>query len=117
MATITSEDVLTPVPQVIAHEITRPRQTKRWVDWVTTTDHKKIGVLYLYTSLLFFLFGGLEAVLIRAQLARPNMTLVGAETYNHWGIIVCFPGGLPYKGAELPSRSRVCMGGRRAVGQ
>ena len=34
--------------------------------WLTTVDHKRIGVLYLYTSLFFFLFGGLEAVIIRA---------------------------------------------------
>src|SRR5687767_15562938 len=50
--------------------------------WLTTVDHKRIGVLYLYTSLFFFLFGGLEAVIIRAQLAGPNKTLVSAEMYN-----------------------------------
>jgi cytochrome c oxidase subunit I len=50
--------------------------------WLTTTDHKRIGILYLYTSLFFFLFGGLEAVVIRAQLMRPNGTLVSAELYN-----------------------------------
>src|SRR5512132_4607048 len=50
--------------------------------WLTTVDHKRIGVLYLYTSLFFFLFGGLEAVLIRAQLSGPNKTLVSAEMYN-----------------------------------
>jgi cytochrome c oxidase subunit I len=50
--------------------------------WLTTVDHKRIGVLYLYTSLFFFLFGGLEAVLIRAQLAGPNKHLVSAEMYN-----------------------------------
>jgi cytochrome c oxidase subunit 1 len=50
--------------------------------WLTTVDHKRIGVLYLYTSLFFFLFGGLEAVLIRAQLARPNSQLISAELYN-----------------------------------
>src|SRR5215208_2467931 len=50
--------------------------------WLTTVDHKRIGVLYLYTSLFFFVFGGLEAVVIRAQLARPNSTLVSAEMYN-----------------------------------
>src|SRR5215212_3510765 len=50
--------------------------------WLTTVDHKRIGVLYLYTSLFFFLFGGLEAVVIRAQLARPNKHLVSAEMYN-----------------------------------
>jgi cytochrome c oxidase subunit I len=56
-------------------------QTGLW-SWLTTVDHKRIGVLYLYTSLFFFLFGGLEAVVIRAQLARPNSTLVSAEMYN-----------------------------------
>src|SRR3954467_14855919 len=56
-------------------------QTGLW-SWLTTVDHKRIGVLYLYTSLFFFLFGGLEAVLIRAQLSGPNMHLVSAETYN-----------------------------------
>ncbi len=50
--------------------------------WLTTTDHKRIGLLYFYTAFAFFLVGGLEALLIRAQLARPNGTVVGAETYN-----------------------------------
>src|SRR5690349_3467058 len=50
--------------------------------WLTTVDHKRIGVLYLYTSLFFFLFGGLEAVLIRWQLAGPNKHVVSAEMYN-----------------------------------
>ena len=50
--------------------------------WIATTDHKKIGVLYLFTALFFFIFGGLEAAVIRAQLAAPNQTLVSAELYN-----------------------------------
>jgi cytochrome c oxidase subunit 1 len=50
--------------------------------WLATTDHKRIGVLYLYTSLFFFLVGGLEAALIRAQLATPNGELLSADTYN-----------------------------------
>ena len=50
--------------------------------WITTTDHKRIGVLYLFTSLFFFIFGGLEAGVIRAQLAAPNQNLVSAELYN-----------------------------------
>jgi len=50
--------------------------------WLTTVDHKRIGVLYLYTSLFFFLFGGLEAVILRAQLSGPNKHLVSAEMYN-----------------------------------
>ena len=50
--------------------------------WLTTTDHKKIGTLYLFTALFFFLVGGLEAEIIRAQLGAPNRHLVSAETYN-----------------------------------
>jgi cytochrome c oxidase subunit 1 len=50
--------------------------------WLTTTDHKKIGTLYLFTALFFFLVGGLEAEIIRAQLGGPNRHLVSAETYN-----------------------------------
>jgi cytochrome c oxidase subunit 1 len=50
--------------------------------WLTTVDHKRIGILYLYTALAFFIIGGLEAILIRAQLQGPNGTLVSAETYN-----------------------------------
>lgn len=50
--------------------------------WVSTTDHKRIGQLYLYTSLTFFLIGGIEALFIRAQLYSPNGRLVSAEMYN-----------------------------------
>ena len=52
------------------HEVTRPRQTKRWVDWVTTTDHKKIGILYLVTTFVFFGLGGIEALLMRTPARR-----------------------------------------------
>jgi len=50
--------------------------------WLTTTDHKRIGLLYFWTALAFFLIGGIEALFIRAQLAQPNGRLVSAETYN-----------------------------------
>ncbi len=50
--------------------------------WITTVDHKRIGVLYLFTALTFFLIGGLEAMVIRAQLQGPNGHIVSAETYN-----------------------------------
>ncbi len=70
------------VPQVVAHEVVRPRQTKRWIDWVTTTDHKKIGILYLVTTFVFFGLGGVEALMMRLQLGVPNNTLLSGETYN-----------------------------------
>jgi cytochrome c oxidase subunit 1 len=50
--------------------------------WLTTVDHKRIGVLYLVTSMTWFIIGGLEAVLIRAQLQQPNGQLLSAEQYN-----------------------------------
>jgi len=56
-------------------------QTGIW-SWITTVDHKRIGTLYLYTALFFFLFGGLEAGMIRWQLAQPNQHVVSAEMYN-----------------------------------
>ena len=50
--------------------------------WLTTVDHKRIGILYLFTALFFFVWGGLEALVIRAQLSGPNLHLVTAEQYN-----------------------------------
>jgi cytochrome c oxidase subunit 1 len=56
-------------------------RTGLW-SWITTTDHKRIGILYGVSAFVFFLLGGLEALLIRLQLASPDNTLVSAETYN-----------------------------------
>jgi cytochrome c oxidase subunit I len=81
MATIT-EPTLRPVPQVIAHEVESPRQSRRWVDWVLTTDHKKIGIMYLVLTFVFFMLGGVEALLMRVQLSVPNNTLITSEHYN-----------------------------------
>jgi heme/copper-type cytochrome/quinol oxidase subunit 1 len=50
--------------------------------WVTTTDHKKLGIMYITTGFLFFLVGGVEASLIRWQLARPNSTVLSPEIYD-----------------------------------
>jgi len=52
------------------------------ISWLTTTDHKRVGILYGVTAFVFFLVGGLEALVIRLQLARPGATVVSAETYN-----------------------------------
>ncbi|WP_328323949.1 cytochrome c oxidase subunit I [Kribbella sp. NBC_00382] len=50
--------------------------------WLTTTDHKLIGHLYLITSFAFFLIGGVMALLIRAELAQPGLQIVNEEVYN-----------------------------------
>ena len=50
--------------------------------WITTVDHKRLGLLYLGTALLFFLIGGFEALLIRSQLAAPGAAFIPPDTYN-----------------------------------
>ena len=52
------------------------------VGWLTTTDHKRIGHLYLITTFVWFLFGGLLALIMRAELARPGLQFVSVEQYN-----------------------------------
>jgi cytochrome c oxidase subunit I+III len=50
--------------------------------WVQTVDHKRIGFRYLYTGLFFFIVGGLQALLIRLQLAGPELEVLDPETFN-----------------------------------
>ncbi len=50
--------------------------------WLTTTDHKRIGLLYFWTTLVFFGAGGVEALMMRTQLAEPNNNLIGPATYD-----------------------------------
>jgi cytochrome c oxidase subunit 1 len=54
----------------------------RVASWVTTVDHKRIGILYIWTSLVFFAAGGILAMLFRAQLATPNEHLLVRQSYN-----------------------------------
>lgn len=60
----------------------RPSAETGFWSWVTTVDHKRIGILYLWTALFFFLVGGTEAWLLRIQLAKPENNFVSAETFN-----------------------------------
>ncbi|MFK4153819.1 cbb3-type cytochrome c oxidase subunit I, partial [Streptomyces fungicidicus] len=50
--------------------------------WLTTTDHKTIGTLYLVTSFAFFVIGGVMALVMRAELARPGLQLMSNEQFN-----------------------------------
>ena len=59
-----------------------PKSESGLWSWITTVDHKRIGVLYGVTAFVFFLIGGFEALLIRIQLARPENTFVGPDLYN-----------------------------------
>src|SRR5213082_1494575 len=51
-------------------------------EWIMTTDHKKIGVMYIVTAFFFFLLGGTEALLIRTQLAVPDGKVLTPEIYD-----------------------------------
>ena len=54
----------------------------RSTSWLTTVDHKRIGILYIWTSLVFFAIGGILALLIRTQLATPNEHFLTKNSYN-----------------------------------
>jgi cytochrome c oxidase subunit 1 len=60
----------------------RPVSTTGWKSWIFTVDHKKLGIMYGAVALFFFLVGGVEALLIRLQLAAPDNTVLSAGLYN-----------------------------------
>ena len=60
----------------------RPVETTGWKSWLFTIDHKKLGIMYGVTAMFFFIVGGIEALLIRAQLAGPENTILSADKYN-----------------------------------
>jgi cytochrome c oxidase subunit I len=60
----------------------RPAATTGFWSWITTVDHKKIGIMYGYTAFVFFLIGGIEALLLRIQLSQPNNDFLTAAEYN-----------------------------------
>src|SRR5258708_13499936 len=51
-------------------------------DWITTVDHKRLGILYILFALLFLLIGGLEAIVIRIQLMGPRNDFVSPQVFN-----------------------------------
>jgi cytochrome c oxidase subunit 1/cytochrome c oxidase subunit I+III len=53
-----------------------------WIAWLSSVDHKTLGKRYIYTAFVFFFLGGLEATLIRVQLAGPDRQLLSPERYN-----------------------------------
>src|SRR4026209_2496910 len=77
----------------------RPRATTGVWSWFTTIDHKKIAIMYGTTAICFFIAGGIEALLIRIQLASPNGTFLSADAYNQMftmhGTTMVFLLGMP----------------------
>jgi cytochrome c oxidase subunit I len=71
---------LTPVPQIVAHRV--ENEPRGLVGWLTTTDHKRIGILYMVATFIFFILGGVEALMMRLQLSVANNNLISPEVYN-----------------------------------
>src|SRR5437764_1672466 len=69
-----------PLPQITSDRI--EPEARGWTSWITTTDHKRIGILYMVTTFVFFCLGGVEALMLRLQLGAPNNTLVTPIAYN-----------------------------------
>jgi cytochrome c oxidase subunit I len=84
-------------PQAVVHTGTKKRSGV-W-DWLTTIDHKKIGIMYAVTAIFFLLVGGLEALMIRTQLVTAGNTLFSEKTYNELftmhGTTMIFLGVMP----------------------
>ncbi|HLN13074.1 MAG TPA: cytochrome c oxidase subunit I [bacterium] len=53
-----------------------------WYAWIASLDHKQIGLMYLMATMVFFLLGGVQALLMRTQLIRPENTFLSPQAYN-----------------------------------
>ena len=73
----------TPAP-ASSSQLTPPRRLVLDVlhDWVTTVDHKKLGLMYIGYALVFLVIAGFQALLMRVQLSIPNNTFVSPQTFN-----------------------------------
>jgi cytochrome c oxidase subunit 1 len=82
MATVLEPSLAPPPPSEEPALLKRPSETRGARGWITTIDHKRIGIMYGITAFVFFLAGGIEALLIRLQLAQPDGTILSADAYN-----------------------------------
>ncbi len=72
-----------PISVVDTGLLRRPLESERGIlSWITTVDHKRLGIMYGVASMIWFVIGGVEALFIRLQLAVPNNSVLGADTYN-----------------------------------
>ena len=100
----------------IAGVLSRPyRPTGVW-NWITTVDHKKIGVLYGVSAFIFFMIGGLEALIMRMQLARAGHEIVSAEVFSQLftmhALTMIFLGVMPLSAAFFNLMVPLMIGAR-----
>ena len=104
-------NTITPVMEAAdATPVVNPRTPPLTVlhEWVTTVDHKKIGLMYIAYALIFLVIAGIEAILIRIQLAIPNNTFVSPQVFNRLftmhGTTMVFFVGMPilFRLRQLP---------------
>ena len=78
---------------------TRPQGSTGWKSWLFTIDHKRIGIMYGAAGIFFFVIGGIYALFIRLQLARPGQSILSADTYNQvftmHGVVMLFLAAIP----------------------
>src|SRR3954466_4265321 len=86
-------------PLGLAHQPATPPWTAVLHDWVTTVDHKKIGIMYVLMAVVFLVIGGVEALLLRWQLMWPRYDFLGPDTFNQMftmhGTTMVFFMGIP----------------------
>jgi cytochrome c oxidase subunit I len=103
MTTVEDATTIVHAPEHRVKLLERPRATTGKFSWVTTVDHKKIAIMYAALALLFFCVGGIEALFIRLQLARPDGTILSAARYNEFftmhGTTMVFLLGMPIAAA------------------
>src|SRR5580700_7755307 len=91
----------TPVLQAIDQTLeTKRRPPSQWLyEWVSTVDHKKIGLMYIVYALVFLAIAGFEAELMRIQLAVPNNHFISPQVFNRLftmhGTTMVFFAGMP----------------------
>ncbi len=70
------------LPKFLSFLKNRPTKEEGLISWLTTVDHKRIGILYLYTSFFFLFVGGIEALFVRTQLSANDLEIFVGSTYN-----------------------------------
>jgi cytochrome c oxidase subunit I len=97
-------------PLSIADDAGRRDQPTGILRWLTSTNHKDIGTLYLFFSFTMFIVGGIMALTIRAELFQPGLQIVQPELFNELttmhGLIMLFGAFCPRSWALRTGRSR-----------